>query len=263
MELSLKGKNALVGGASKGIGRAAAIELAKNGANVTVMARSLETLHEVVAGLDTGQGQVHSALQVDVSDLDGLVSTVDKHVDSVGSIHVVVNNSGGPPGGLLVDSDIAQLTQAFNNHVLASHLIMLRVVPTMKVENYGRFINVISTSVKQPIRGLGVSNTTRGAMASWAKTLAEELGEFGITVNNVLPGATATDRLTSIIERKSGNSGKTKEEVEAELVAEIPAKRFGQPEELGNAIAFLASPAASYINGTSIIVDGGRTRTIS
>jgi 3-oxoacyl-[acyl-carrier protein] reductase len=260
MELSLVGRNALVGGASRGIGRASAHELAFNGASVTVMARSMDDLLAVVDTLDTSAGQHHRALLIDTSDHHGLIEAVENHVESVGTVHIVVNNTGGPPGGLLVDSNIEQLTEAFHNHVLASHLIMQRVIHGMKAEQYGRFINIISTSVKQPIYGLGVSNTTRGAMASWAKTLAEELGPHGITVNNVLPGATATDRLTSIIGNKSKKSGMTEDEVERELLAEIPARRFGQPDEIANAVAFLASPAAGYINGTSIIVDGGRTR---
>ena len=260
MELSLKGRNALVGGASRGIGRASAIELARNGANVTVMARTMSDLQSVVDALDRSLGQQHGALLIDTGDHSGLAATVEKHVDTVGTIHIVVNNTGGPPGGLLVDSTIEQMLEAFNNHVIASHIIMQKVVHTMKVATYGRFINIISTSVKQPIYGLGVSNTTRGAMASWAKTLAEELGPFGITVNNVLPGATATDRLTAIVTNKSRKSGRSEAEIEQEMLDEIPARRFGLPEELANAVAFLASPAASYINGTSVIVDGGRTR---
>jgi len=262
MELSLKGRNALVGGASRGIGRASAIELAANGANVTVMARSMDDLQAVVDAMDVSLGQRHGALLVDTSDLDRLASTVENHVDSVGAVHIVVNNTGGPPGGTLVDSTVQQFLDAFHNHVLASHLLMQRVVHTMKSAGYGRFINIISTSVKQPIPGLGVSNTTRGAMASWAKTLAEELGSYGITVNNVLPGATATDRLSSIVTNKARKSGQTEADIEKELLEEIPAGRFGLPEELANAVAFLASPAAGYINGVSIAVDGGRTRAL-
>ena len=263
MELSLIGRHAIVGGSSKGIGRACAHELATLGASVTVMARSEALLQEVVKGLSTDSGQEHRYLVADSSDGDLFKATVDNYVQNHKPIHIVVNNTGGPPGGQLVDCSVAELTQAFNNHVLAAHHLMQAVIPNMRGEGFGRFINIISTSVKQPIEGLGVSNTTRGAMASWAKTLANEVAQFGITVNNVLPGATATERLTGIINRKSGSSGLSLEAVENEMISEIPAGRFGTAEEIANAVAFLASPASGYITGTSIIVDGGRTRTLS
>lgn len=263
MDLSLNGRHALVGGASKGIGRASAEELARNGATVTVMARSADLLDQVVSELPTPGGQQHHALVVDMSDHQSLVHHVENHVQSTGGIHIVVNNTGGPPGGPLVDSSIDELIQAFHNHVLAAHHLMQVVIPTMRASGYGRFINIISTSVKQPIEGLGVSNTTRGAMASWAKTLANEVAKDGITVNNVLPGATETERLAGIISKKSVNTGSDEEAVRNELLAEIPAQRFGTAQEIANAVGFLASPAAAYITGTSILVDGGRTRTLS
>ena len=263
MDLSLTGRHALVGGASKGIGRASAEELASNGATVTVMARSADLLEEVVKGLPTPSNQTHGAMVVDTSDHAAMISSVENHVQKVGAVHIVVNNTGGPPGGPLVDSSIEELTQAFHNHVLAAHQLMKLVIPGMRESGFGRFINIISTSVKQPIEGLGVSNTTRGAMASWAKTLANEVAKDGITVNNVLPGATETERLTGIISRKSQKSGASEGAVRDEMLAEIPAHRFGTAAEIANAVGFLASPAAAYITGTSILVDGGRTRTLS
>ncbi len=263
MDLSLTGRHALVGGASKGIGRASAEELARNGATVTIMARSADLLNEVRAQLPTPVGQTHYVLVGDTSNHEEMVRNVENHVKNVGPIHIVVNNTGGPPGGPLVESSIEELTQAFHNHVLAAHQLMQAVIPTMRSEGFGRFINIISTSVKQPIEGLGVSNTTRGAMASWAKTLANEVARDGITVNNVLPGATETERLTGIISRKSGKTGLSEDAVREDMLSEIPAHRFGTAAEIANAVAFLASPAAAYINGTSIIVDGGRTRTLS
>ena len=263
MELKLEGKRALVGGSSRGIGRAVAEELARLGASVTVMARTKSALDEVAAGLDTDSGQQHHVIIADMTDHESVTHSVEKHVDEHGAFHIMVNNTGGPPGGLLVDSDVDGLVQAFHDHVLMSHLLMQVVVHGMKDAGYGRFINIISTSVKQPIAGLGVSNTIRGAMASWAKTLATELGSFGITVNNVLPGATATERLTNIIDKKVATSGKDEAAVRKQLLAEIPAGRFGDPAEIANAVAFLASPAAAYINGTSVLVDGGRTKSLS
>ncbi|RPI67272.1 MAG: SDR family oxidoreductase [Ignavibacteriae bacterium] len=263
MELGLVGRRALVGGASKGIGRAVAEELARNGAEVVVMARTSDLLDEVVSGLDVSHGQTHGPIVADLEQLDTVIHRVDNAVNERGDFHIVVNNTGGPAGGPLVDSAVESLIQAFHNHVLVSHRLMQLLVPGMRRSGFGRFINIISTSVKQPIEGLGVSNTIRGAMASWSKTLATELGPDGITVNNVLPGATETERLTSIITRQSGARSLGEDVVREEMLREIPARRFAQAGEIANAVAFLASDAAAYISGTSIVVDGGRTRALS
>lgn len=263
MDLSLNGKRALVCGASQGIGRAAAQELARNGASVTLLARNPETLQDALASLSVHVGQSHHAIAVDMTDEVVLLTHVHNHVDEHGAIHILVNNTAGPAGGPLVESDVESLRQAFGNHVLVAHQLTKVLVPGMTASGYGRVINIISTSVKMPIEGLGVSNTIRGAMASWSKTMANELGSKGITVNNVLPGATETDRLTSIITRNATNHGRSEDAVRASMIAEIPVGRFAQPEEIANAVGFLASPAASYITGTSILVDGGRTKALS
>lgn len=263
MDLSLHQKRALVGGSSKGIGRAIAQELALQGASVTLLARSADVLAEVCASLETSQGQRHDYIVADVQQPDSLRHAVENHVHNHGGYHIVVNNTAGPAGGKLLNASIDELVQAFDNHILIAHQLMRITAPCMADLGYGRFINIISTSVKQPIEGLGVSNTIRGAMASWAKTLATELGGQGITVNNVLPGATATERLDQIIDRKAAVGGVDRVAVIDELLAEIPAGRFADPSEIANAVVFLASPAASYINGTSIVVDGGRTRALS
>jgi 3-oxoacyl-[acyl-carrier protein] reductase len=173
--------------------------------------------------------------------------------------HVLINNTGGPKAGEAISADTAEYLRAFSNHLICNQILVQAVVDGMTKAGYGRIINIISTSVKQPLRGLGVSNTIRGAVASWAKTLATELGMFGITVNNVLPGATKTERLFSLFRTKAEASGRKLEEIEAEWLKEIPAGRFAEPEELANAVAFLASPLASYINGINVPVDGGRT----
>ncbi|HCN05191.1 MAG TPA: short-chain dehydrogenase [Bacteroidetes bacterium] len=263
MDLSLNGRRALVCGASKGIGKAIAIELASLGAQVTVLARSAETLTSVCEGLPRPSEQRHTSIVADVEVPDELIHSVEDHVNSYGAFHICVNNTGGPAGGLLVESSVESIVQAFENHVVMAHRLMQVLVPGMKVENWGRFINIISTSVKQPLEGLGVSNTVRGAMASWAKTLATEVAPWGITVNNVLPGATETERLAGIIDRTVERTGRTDAEVRTRMVGEIPVGRFGRPEEIAAAAAFLATPAAAYITGTSILVDGGRTRTLS
>jgi 3-oxoacyl-[acyl-carrier protein] reductase len=263
MNLDLTGKTALVCGASKGIGRATAMELASNGATVVALARSADLLRTVVAGLATPYGAQHHALAVDLRDETEYLTGVNNVVDIVGPIHILVNNTAGPAAGPLRGSTVADLLQAFENHILVAQRLMSAIVPHMERSGYGRIINIVSTSVKQPIEGLGVSNTIRGAMASWAKTLATELGRTGITVNNVLPGATMTERLEAIIDRNVASSGRSRQEVVSSMVSEIPLGRFAQPEEIAAAVAFLASPAAAYISGTSILVDGGRTKALS
>jgi 3-oxoacyl-[acyl-carrier protein] reductase len=264
MNLNLVGKNALVCGSSKGIGKAAAIELSKLGANIILVSRSAEKMVDVLRELDLShqdEGQDHNFLVADFSQPDDLKKKVHNLV-RVKPIHILVNNTGGPPGGPIIDATIDSFLQAYNNHLVCNHLLTQAVAPRMKEEGYGRIINVISTSVRIPIDGLGVSNTTRGAVASWAKTMANELGPDGITVNNVLPGFTATDRLTEIVNSWAEKKGVSIEEQEKAMANTVPLRRFGSPEEVASAIAFLASPAAAYITGTSMIVDGGRTRSI-
>ncbi len=258
MDMSLKGKNALVCGSSSGIGKASAIELSRLGANVTLLARNADSLAEALMQLHHEAGQEHDFIIADTT------QHADLHQKIVGlvtqkKIHILVNNTGGPPAGPIIDAGIDAFRQAFEQHLMANHLIAQLVVPGMKAEHYGRIINIISTSVKQPLHGLGVSNTIRAAVGNWSKTMATELAPFHITVNNVLPGATETDRLNAIVTNKAGKQGKTEGAIRDEMLAEIPMRRFGKPEEIAAAVAFLASPAAAYITGTQITVDGGRT----
>lgn len=259
MNLDLSGKNALVCGSTQGIGRAAAIELAELGATVILMARNESKLVGTLPLLSNRAGQKHAYVIADFNFPDHVKNAVDVIARPV---HILINNTGGPPPGQAIDAEPNAFVQAFSNHLLCNHILVQNLVDGMKKEKYGRIINVISTSVKIPIRGLGVSNTIRGAVASWSKTLSLELGPFGITVNNVLPGTTMTGRLKTIIETNAGKSGKTEEEIQQNMIKEIPAGRISEPEEVASLIAFLASPAASYINGTSIPVDGGRTGSI-
>lgn len=259
MDINLTGKNAIVCGASKGIGRAVAQELASLGASVTLIARNADALEKARAALDTSAGQTHHALAADFSAPDSVAAAVSAHIAAHGPAHILVNNSGGPPAGPVHTARAEDFYAAFTQHLIGNHIMMQAVLPGMKEAGYGRIINIISTSVKQPLKGLGVSNTIRGAVANWAKTLAGELGGFGITVNNVLPGATDTDRLAEIMTGKAAKAGKSVDEVIAAEKAGIPAGRFGMPEELAAAVAFLAGPAAAYINGINVPVDGGRT----
>lgn len=259
----LAGRRAFVGGASKGIGKAIAQTLAARGASVCLLARSSDTLETIVRGLDSSQGQVHSFITGSVENPEPVIRAVENSLAEDGAFHIVVNNTSGPFGGKLIESSVKQFIDAFNNHVLFSHHLMCAVLNSMKDIHHGRFINIISTSVKQPIEGLGVSNTIRGAMASWSKTLATEVAPFGITVNNVLPGATETDRLEGIVARKANASGTTLESVRTDMAREIPLQRFALPAEIAATVAFLASDEAAYITGTSILVDGGRTKSLS
>lgn len=261
MNINLTKKNALVCGSSDGIGKAIAIELAKLGATITLLARNAEKLNSVLSELDISQNQKHDFLVADTNHPDKLKTTVESYLKNK-TIHILVNNTGGPNAGEILNAKPEEFLQAMTNHLLCNHILAQAVVPKMKEANYGRIINVISTSVKQPIKGLGVSNTTRGAVASWAKTLANELGQFGITVNNILPGSTNTQRIVDLMENKAKRTGKTVEEVKKEMIAEIPMGRFGEPAEIAEVAAFLATPAASYINGVSIAVDGGRTSSL-
>jgi len=261
MDLSLKNKNALVCGSSAGIGKASAIELASLGATVTLMARNEEKLKEVLKELPALDNQKHNYLVADFSKPAKLKSAIIEATFDT-TFHILINNTGGPKGGPIFSAEVEEFTKAFSQHLVCNQILVQNVVPGMKEAGYGRIINIISTSVKQPIDGLGVSNTIRGAVANWSKTMANELGAFGITVNNVLPGFTATDRLDDIVSNASKKMNKTEKEASEFMKNLVPAKRFAQPEEIAYAVAFLASPAASYINGINVPVDGGRTKSL-
>ena len=258
MDINLKGKNALVCGGSSGIGKASAILLSAQGANVTLLARNVEALTSALNELHRVHGQEHSFIIADTTDHTDLHQKITGLITQQ-KIHILVNNTGGPPAGAILDAELNAFRNAFEQHLLAYHLMVKLIVPGMKAEAFGRIINIISTSVKQPLHGLGVSNTIRAAVANWSKTLATELAPFQITVNNVLPGATETDRLNAIISNKANKQGRNLDDIRAEMLSEIPMKRFGTAEEIASAVAYLASPAAAYITGTQITVDGGRT----
>lgn len=261
MNLSLHGKYALVCGSSQGIGLAIAKELAAAGATCILLARNEEALKQAVVSLDVSMGQRHHYRSVDFTDVEK-TRTFINDIASQNPVHVLINNSGGPSPGPIVDAGEDQFLQAFQQHLIVNHLLTKGVLAGMKAEAYGRIINVVSTSVKIPLKNLGVSNTIRGAVASWAKTMANELGPYGITVNNILPGMTKTGRLDKLIAGIASATGRTVEEVETNMMAEIPAGRFGEAAEIASLAAFLAAPAAAYINGASIPVDGGRTGSI-
>lgn len=261
MNLTLEGKNAVICGSTQGIGLAIAEELALLGANCTLIARNEDALNAAIQTLDIALRQQHNYLIADFSNTDEVKKVIENHV-AAHAVHILVNNTGGPPAGPIIEATEEAFLTAFNQHLVCNHILTKTVVPSMKKEGYGRVINVISTSVKIPLRNLGVSNTIRGAVASWAKSMANELGQFNITVNNVLPGSTATRRLSSLIENTAKRGNTVADIVEKNMKEEIPMKRFADASEIAAVAAFLASPAASYVNGTSIPVDGGRTGSI-
>tara|TARA_B100000614_G_scaffold124586_1_gene111516 strand:- start:4677 stop:5456 length:780 start_codon:yes stop_codon:yes gene_type:complete len=259
MNISLKNKNAVVCGSTQGIGEASAITLAKLGANITLIARNETKLLDVLSDLDKSQGQTHSFIAIDFRDSNKLKEEVNLLKNNY---HILVNNTGGPASGPITDANISSFEEAFRMHLINNQILVQKLTEGMKKEGYGRIVNIISTSVKAPIAGLGVSNTIRAAVANWAKTLSIELGVYNITVNNVLPGFTNTNRLKSLITKKSEIQGKTEKEIASLMKSQVPAGRFGDAEEVANAVAFLCSPAASYINGINLPVDGGRTKSL-
>lgn len=257
----LTGKTALIGGSTQGIGLASAQAMAEMGARCILISRNEEKLKAAIGTLPANAGQQHGYLVADYANPEQVGSVVAEFVKN-NIVHILVNNSGGPAGGPIAKAQPQEFLNAFNQHLICNHIITTQVMEGMKQAGYGRIINIISTSVKIPLKDLGVSNTIRGSVASWAKTMANELGQYGITVNNVLPGATSTERLDTILNNKSAKTGKSREAVEKEMMDEVPARRFGKPEEIAVVVAFLATPAAAYVNGTSIPVDGGRTGSI-
>jgi len=258
MNLHLTNKTALVCGASQGLGLAVAKELAFLGANVIVLARNADKLQAAVALLHNDGNQQHSYIAADTSNPADVKEKVGAYIAG-NPIHILVNNTGGPPSGPMINTKAEDLETAFRSHLITSHTLVQLVFEGMKQAGYGRIINIVSTSVKQPINGLGISNSVRAAVANWGKTLANEIGGFGITVNNVLPGLTKTDRLDYLFGKQAEQAGITVDEMAKQSAASVPAKRLGEPSEFAAVVAFLCSPAASYINGINLPVDGGKT----
>lgn len=262
MNLSLKGKNALVCGSTQGIGWATAVELANMGATVTLMARNEKKLKECLVNLPKPAEQMHSYLAADFEKPDEVKNQTQLLIDKGIDIHILINNTGGPSGGNIIEESTEKFLAVFNQHLIINHLLAQLCVPGMKKANFGRIVNIISVSVKQPLVGLGVSNTVRWSVASWAKTLSKEISKYGITVNNVLPGYTLTGRLDQVLEQKATQTTQPRIEVEKAILDNIPTGRFATPEEVGAAAAFLCSPIAGSINGINLPVDGGLSMSL-
>jgi len=262
MNLDLTNKTALVCGASQGLGFACAAELALMGANIIAASRNETKLQSTIKNLDTSKGQQHNLLVLDLSNSNEVKQTVNAFLGKGNTIHILINNAGGPPSAPMIETDAEEIEKAFHTHVISSHILAQLLVPGMKAAGFGRIINITSASVKQPINGLGISNLVRAAVANWAKTLANEISSCGITINNVLPGYTNTDRLDYLFTKQATAQGTSKEDIYKKMAASIPVGRLGEPAEFGAAVAFLCSPAAAFINGINLPVDGGRTGSL-
>ncbi len=258
MIIDLSNKTAIVCGSSRGMGKAIALQFAASGASVILIARNEESLRKVLRELKASKKQNHSLIVADFSEPEILKKKLHNFVSENPPVHILVNNTGGPKSGEIYKANTREFANAFSNHIICSQVLVQALAEGMKKEKYGRIINIISTSVRQPIKNLGVSNTIRAAVAGWAKTLSRELAPFGITVNNILPGATKTERLFALIKSSAERDGIPDDESEKVWLNEIPAGRFAEPEEIAYTAAFLASPLAGYINGVSITIDGGR-----
>ena len=260
---NFKNKNIFVGGSSNGIGWESAKLFADYGGNVTLVSRNTQTLKQRVSELSNNGDQSHNYIALDFSNPDELELELKEFVTKNSLFYdVVINNTGGPPSGDLEKATTEELTSAFNLHLISFHKILGVLLNGIKNKESGRIINIISTSVKQPLNGLGVSNTIRGAVANWAKTLANELGPYNITVNNILPGATNTGRLKEIINNKAQKLNLKENAIEKQMASQVPLNRIAEPIEVANAVVFLASDKASYINGINLPVDGGRTKSL-
>ena len=262
MDSTLLKRRALVCGGSQGIGLASGVALAERGAIITLFARNKDRLERALESLPTPAGQEHGFLVADFDDMPQVAACMKAGLESGKTYQILINNSGGPPGGPVIEAHRNEFIIAFNRHLLVSQTLVQNLLPGMIHAGFGRIVNIISTSVKQPLVGLGVSNTIRGAVANWAKTLASEVAVHGITVNNVLPGATETARLEALLKARAQKSGESEEHHADLMKAAIPIRRFAQPEEIAAAVAFLCSPSAAYITGINLPVDGGRTGTL-
>lgn len=262
MNLPLKGRNALVCGSTQGIGWATAVELANMGATVTLMARNEKKLKECLRDLPIPASQFHGYLVADFNNPEEVRDEAKLLLDHGIAIHILVNNTGGPAGGNIIDESPEKFLAVFNQHLIINHHLVQLFFPGMKKANFGRIVNIISVSVKQPIVGLGVSNTVRWAVASWAKTLSKEISKFGITVNNVLPGYTLTGRLDQVLTQKADQTKLSRKEIEQQIIDNIPTGRFATAEEVAAAVAFLCSPIAASINGINLPVDGGLSMSL-
>jgi len=260
MELGLEGKIAIIGGSSKGLGKACAMALAREGAEVAICARNEKELGDTADQIRWKYGTDVLAITADLTKYDDIKKLVSETMRRFGRIDILVNNTGGPTPGGFFDLDDEKWETAFQRLLMYTVRICREVIPIMKNQKWGRIINDTSFTVKEPADRLVLSNVFRVGVISLAKTLSRELGEYNITVNNVCPGSFETERMKQILDERSEKSGKSVDEIKAELIETIPIKRMQKPEELADLVAFLASENAAGITGTTIQVDGGMVK---
>jgi 3-oxoacyl-[acyl-carrier protein] reductase len=261
MDLGLRGRVAVVAAASKGLGRAAAQELVREGANVAICARTAKDLEQTASELSVLGGEVFWQA-LDVGDPAAVASFIAATLERFGRIDICITNTGGPPSKLFAATTNEDWRTWIDQLLMSTVYFAKEVLPIMKKNAWGRFLTITSYSVKQPVEGLLLSNSLRAGVTGLVRTLANEYAQFGITVNNVCPGYTRTDRLDDLAQMTAARTGASQEQVFANWYKLIPAGRLGSPEEFAAVVAFLASERASYVNGVSLTVDGGTTRSL-
>ena len=260
MDFGLSGRVALVAAASKGIGYASARELAREGARVFLCSRDEERARSAAQKIGGETGAECTGVRADVTDEGDARALVELAREQAGRVDILVTNAGGPPAATFESADLEMYRRAFELNALSAVRLAQLVVPAMREARWGRVINITSISVKQPIDGLLLSNTVRAGLTGWAKTLSTEVAADNVTVNNVAPGYTLTERQDELAATRAGTSGKTKEEMIEMWASQVPMRRLASAEEIAAAVAFLASERASYITGVTLQVDGGWVR---
>lgn len=262
MDLGLQGKSVLVTAASKGLGKASALEFAREGAKVTIASRNLDALKTAAAEIEEATGNSVQVVQLEVTDAAQIEHAVKAAAEFGGGLDVLVTNAGGPPGGTFNNFDDAAWIKAHELNLLSVIRLIRASLPYLRERGQGRIVNLTSTSIKQPILGLTLSNTYRAAVNGLTKSLSVELANDQILVNTVAPGRIATDRITELDQLKAKSRGISMEQVQQESIAQIPLGRYGSPDEFGRAVVFLGSYANTYITGQALLVDGGMVKAL-
>jgi 3-oxoacyl-[acyl-carrier protein] reductase len=262
MDLGLKNKVAIVAASSKGLGKAVALGLAEEGVSLTICARGKKELDKTAEEIKAKTGVEVLALRADVSKLDEVKEIVSQTIKKYSTVHILVNNAGGPPFGNFLDFSVEEWRKALELNLLSTINLTKEVIPYMQKQKWGRIINITSVAVKQPIDGLILSNTARAGVIGFAKTISNEFARDNVLVNNVCPGRILTDRIIHLAEERAKRANKSLEEVISSMEVDVPIGRLGRPKELADLVVFLASERASYITGTTIQVDGGVVKGI-
>ncbi len=262
MKIDLAGRTAVVCGASQGLGLASAIGLARAGANLVICARSEDKIATAAAALEA-EGVEVLGVPTDLTSVEQIDALAGTALERFGTIDILVNNAGGPPPGTFDDLSEADWRAAVDLTLMSAVELTRRLLPAMRAQRWGRIVNITSTSVKQPVDGLILSNSIRMAVVGWAKTLANEVGRDQVVINNVCPGYTTTDRLGQLAANIAARDGIAEDQVFENWASMVPLRRLATPEEFANVVVFLSSEQAAYVHGTTIAVDGGRSQSVT